>query len=844
MSAVTPRIVDDTRATDVATTDLAATDVAAPDGAAAGRAAARPAGQPAARRAVRRPTGSLGRVLVVSHPAVLAVNQHQYLALRELGWDVRLVVPARWHNDYRATGFAAEALPGMEDAVLRRPVVLAGQPQRHAYLTRPGALLRRLRPDVVLLEQEPFAMSAAQWGLAATRAGIPFGVQAAENLDRPFPAPKQWIRSAVLAHAAFVMARSPSAAALVQRWGASGAVAVVPHPVVPWEPAEAPRDGTFTIGYAGRLVEAKGVRDLLAAADRMATPARVLVVGNGPLHDEVARHPKVELWDAHAHHDMPAAYARMDVLVLPSRRTPTWEEQFGRVLVEALSCGVPVIGSATGEIPWVVETTGGGWCTPEGDVDALAALLDRVASHPGERAARAAAGAAAVTEQFSTPAVAASTSELLQQVVTSPPGSGAGGSKVLRRGGRAGLVATLVPSAGTSVAGSGSPGWAKPALTFVAHDLAGGGGMERMHTETLRRLAAGWDVLVLSTTLHPSLAGLVRWQRVRVPRRPVAVKLVLFGLVAGWWLVRNRPAGVLHVCGAIVPNRADVATVHLCHAGVVAATGHRAPPDAPLSRRVNTSVARAVATVAERWCYRPSRLGVAHAVSNGLAEEVRRHYPGVSVAVVPNGVDLQQFRTDAADRDAVRLRTGVADDALVALFVGGDWNHKGLGIAIDAVAEARRGGADVRLWVVGSGDRDRYRELARRAGVDTSVEFLGRHADPAPFYRGADVLVLPSRYEACPLVALEAAASGIPVVAAAVHGAVDLVGADEAGAIVRRDPAEFGRVLADLAGAPERRRMLGAEARRRVGRADWAVVTDRLDGLLRSRLGAEVPAWR
>ena len=69
---------------------------------------------------------------------------------------------------------------------------------------------------------------------------------------------------------------------------------------------------------------------------------------------------------------MAAGYAQLDVLVLPSHTTPTWKEQFGRVIVEALWCGVPVVGSDSGEIPWLIGLTGGGLVFPEGDSEALA----------------------------------------------------------------------------------------------------------------------------------------------------------------------------------------------------------------------------------------------------------------------------------------------------------------------------------------------------------------------------------------------------------------------------------------------------------------------------------------
>ena len=68
--------------------------------------------------------------------------------------------------------------------------------------------------------------------------------------------------------------------------------------------------------------------------------------------------------------------------MLPSLSTPVWEEQFGRVLVEAMWCGVPVIGSDSGEIPWVIESTGGGLVVREGDVGALRAAVVRLRDDP------------------------------------------------------------------------------------------------------------------------------------------------------------------------------------------------------------------------------------------------------------------------------------------------------------------------------------------------------------------------------------------------------------------------------------------------------------------------------
>ena len=105
-----------------------------------------------------------------------------------------------------------------------------------------------------------------------------------------------------------------------------------------------------------------------------------------------------------SHDEMSSGYRELDVLVLPSHTTPTWKEQFGRVLIEALWCGVPVVGSDSGEIPWLIELTGGGLTFAEGDAEMLAARLRTLRSSPSLREQLAQTGKAAAERLFSVPA--------------------------------------------------------------------------------------------------------------------------------------------------------------------------------------------------------------------------------------------------------------------------------------------------------------------------------------------------------------------------------------------------------------------------------------------------------
>ena len=229
-------------------------------------------------------------------------------------------------------------------------------------------------------------------------------------------------------------------------------------------------------------------------------------------------------------------------------------------------------------------------------------------------------------------------------------------------------------------------------MVLVAHDVGGTGGMERALGELVARAPQDLDLHVVSATLAPELRGRATWHRIRVPRRPFALRYVAFALRGGMRL-RRIDAGVRHVTGALVPNRADLSTIHFCHAGRRARTGRLVPAGLPPLRRANRATSALLALTFERWSYRPGRLGVAGVVSEAVADEMRRHFPGIRVADTPNGVDPDDFRPDPVARARWRQELPAGED-LVVLFVGGDWSRKGLWPLVDAV-----GGVDgVRLW--------------------------------------------------------------------------------------------------------------------------------------------------
>ena len=362
------------------------------------------------------------RLLTLGHSYVVGTNRGLARAMAAAGageWEVTTAAPARFPGDLGP--ITLQPLP--DERVEAVPVRAARGIHTMVYGTQLRALLRR-GWDVVHCWEEPYVLAGAQVA-AWTPRGARLVFATFQNLPKRYPPPFRWTERFAMRRAAGWIAFGRTVEdALRERPG----YADRPYRVIPpgvdtalFRPdAQAGArvraslgwgddDGPPVVGYLGRFVPEKGVQTLMRALDGCLQPWRALFVGGGRMEAEVrawaARHGgRVRIATGVEHAAVPGWLNAMDLLCAPSRTTPGWREQLGRMLTEAMACGVPVLGSASGEIPCVVADAG--LIVPEDDVAAWTHAIDRLLAEPPLRAGLAARGLARARTEYALDAAA------------------------------------------------------------------------------------------------------------------------------------------------------------------------------------------------------------------------------------------------------------------------------------------------------------------------------------------------------------------------------------------------------------------------------------------------------
>ena len=271
------------------------------------------------------------------------------------------------------------------------PIRFNGNFHLHHYPTL-AQELKRSRPDVFHIDEEPYNLATWLAVRATSRSPLRTLFFSWQNINRNYPPPFRWMEREVLNKVDAAIAGSEEAMHVWRGKGFAKTMAVIPQFGVDEvaffpHPQPLPPGGRgVVVGFAGRLVREKGV-DVLLRAIVQVPDAKAIIAGDGPeektLREMAAQlniADRVEWRGAMRSTEMPAFYRECDALAVPSRTLPNWKEQFGRVIIEAMACGVPVIGARCGEIPHLIGDAG--LLFDEDDVDALATHIRSLSEQP------------------------------------------------------------------------------------------------------------------------------------------------------------------------------------------------------------------------------------------------------------------------------------------------------------------------------------------------------------------------------------------------------------------------------------------------------------------------------
>lgn len=339
------------------------------------------------------------KVLLIDKNLVDPINHKkwEYLASKS-GIELRAVTPSEWTENFKRLSLPASFLPKFPVVPLQ--VHWAGRENRAFYLKGLGSEIRKFAPDAILCFEEPFSLFALQTlvlrYLHARGSKLIF--YSWDNLakGKHFGYRPSFLY-AIIQH---ICMKRANMLLTANEEGTRFFEHAYPIPVrklyfgvnidsqennVPPPPNSFLNSlaGSFLVGYIGRLLEMKGIDTVIRALPLLDKRVKLIILGSGPdrerlklLAEELLLSDRIVFLSSVPSSEARAIMRNLDLLVLPSRTTKHWKEQYGRVLIEAMALGVPVIGSSSGAIPEVIGECG--LIFPEGDVASLAKSIQRL----------------------------------------------------------------------------------------------------------------------------------------------------------------------------------------------------------------------------------------------------------------------------------------------------------------------------------------------------------------------------------------------------------------------------------------------------------------------------------
>ena len=369
------------------------------------------------------------RVLMISKALVAGTSQRKLEELARFpDVELTLVTPPYWQSDVGSKQILEKLYTDGYQMIVT-PMTFNGNFHLHFY-PQLGRIMREVRPDIVHIDEEPYNFATIQAMRLAQRYQAHALFFTWQNLYRDYPPPFRQFELYNYKHAAMALAGNRSAAEVLQRKGYQGPTRIIPQFGFDTDiykrsaprPARKP-DDPFTLGFIGRFKEEKGLPLMVEALTYLPAYCQAVFIGNGPMKSHLEElalqlgvRDRVIIKPGVPTSQVPAELEKLDTLVLPSLTRPNWMEQFGRILAEAMSCETPVIGSSSGEIPYVIGDAG--LTFKEGDAHELSSCVQQLLDDPALYATLAQKGRQRVLDNYTQEQIARQTYEAYQEMLT------------------------------------------------------------------------------------------------------------------------------------------------------------------------------------------------------------------------------------------------------------------------------------------------------------------------------------------------------------------------------------------------------------------------------------------
>jgi glycosyltransferase involved in cell wall biosynthesis len=364
-------------------------------------------------------------------------------------------------------------------------------------------------------------------------------------------------------------------------------------------------------------------------------------------------------------------------------------------------------------------------------------------------------------------------------------------------------------------------------ICIVTHGFVTQTGQGRVNYEIAQYLLdQGHEVFFVAIDVAPNLASHPN-AHIFLVNIPIWVKTALlryqvFALRSANILKRNRNRfDVIHVNGCTTYYPSNVNASHFVHSSWLKSDYHPIRSGLSLGNMYQWLFSQINAQW-ERRAYRQTNrvIAVSDFVKASLVQDT--HVPAETIDVVWNGVDITGFRPIRPNEENVlRTSLGLAPTDCIAFFTGDiKSNRKNLDLVLQALVKLP---PKYCLVVAGAIEGSPYPTMVKALGLSNRVHFLGHRQDVAMLLRCADIFTFPSHYDPCPLVILEALASGIPVITARSVGNSALLQHGENGYILDHNYDLDGlvKILQELGESPELRSRIGSMGRQTAEARSW-----------------------